>query len=142
MDGRQRRSIVNTLLQAQRFLLIGGANTIVGVALVYALLFLGLGATESNFIGYAITIPVSYVAHSRISFQRKEIRLQSFSRYLVAVLLSYLSNFLLLIVLTKTLSINRYLAQIPAFATYAIVFFLLGRFFVFPQNHALESAGE
>jgi putative flippase GtrA len=127
-------------MQVRRFLLIGGANTIAGLALIYALLFIGLSPCAGNFVGYAIMIPLSYVAHSWISFHRKEIRLQSFLRYIAAVALSYLTNLLLLTVLTRVLSINGYLAQIPAFAAYAIVFFILNRLFVFPQNHALKSA--
>lgn len=132
---------MNALTQGKRFLLIGGVNAITGLALVYALIFIGLSPTAGNFVGFAILIPFSYIAHSWISFQHKEIRLQSFLRYIAAVVLSYLANFLLLVVLTRVLSINGYLAQIPGFTTYAIVFFFLNLLFVFPQNHALKWAG-
>lgn len=139
-DGYRWSSLVQTLAQARRFLLVGAATTSGGLALVYGLIFSGLGPAVANLIGYAVALPLSYVAHSWISFRHKEIRLQSFSRYIVAVALSYLANFLVVVVLTRVLLINGYLAQIPAFAAYAVVFFFLNRLFVFPQTQVLKPA--
>jgi putative flippase GtrA len=120
----------------QRFLLVGGSNAVIGSVLIYSLLFAGLGAESANFIGYAIMIPLSYVAHARISFQRREIKVISFWKYLLAVFISFSLNFAVLVALTRFSSISRYLAQIPAFAVYGLVFFSLNRLFVFAERPA------
>lgn len=118
----------------QRFLLVAGSNSVIGFALIYSLLFAGLGAEGANFIGYAIMLPLSYVTHARISFQRREIKIMAFWKYVIAVLVSYTLNFAVLVALTRFVSVSRYLAQIPAFATYGLVFFCLNRLFVFAQR--------
>lgn len=119
---------------AQRFLLVGGSNAIIGFMLIYSLLFAGLGAEGANLIGYAIMLPLSYVAHARISFQRREIKITAFWKYILAVLVSYALNFAVLVALTRFVLVSRYVAQIPAFATYGLVFFGLNRLFVFAEK--------
>lgn len=118
----------------QRFLLVAGSNSLIGFVLIYSLLFAGLGAEGANLIGYAIMLPLSYVAHARISFQRREIKTMAFWKYILAVLVSYTLNFAVLVALTRFVLVSRYVAQIPAFATYGLVFFGLNRLFVFAEK--------
>lgn len=118
----------------QRFLLVAGSNSVVGFALIYGLLFAGLGAKSANFVGYAIMLPLSYVTHARISFQRREVKVMAFWKYVIAVFVSYAMNFAVLVALMRFASVSRYLAQIPAFAAYGLVFFCLNRLFVFADR--------
>jgi putative flippase GtrA len=122
------------LIEGRRFLLVGAASMTAGLVLIYGLLFLGCGPATANFVGYAVAIPLSYIAHAWISFQHREIRLGSFSRYLIAVLLSYFSNLLVLIAVTRVFAVSGYVAQIPALGAYGMIFFLLNRLFVFPRR--------
>jgi putative flippase GtrA len=117
--------------QAVRFLLVGGVNTIAGLSLIYGLIFVGLGPIVANVIGYSLLLPLGYLAHSFVSFNYRGPHIRSSLRYLLALVVSYLASMGVLVVASKVLGFNDYLAQLPAFATYAIVFFLLSRIFVF-----------
>jgi putative flippase GtrA len=120
--------------QAVRFLLVGGANTVAGLLLIYGLIFIGLGPIAANFIGYSLLLPLAYLAHSFVSFNYRGPHVRSSLRYLIALVVSYLASMGVLVVASKVLGFNDYLAQLPAFATYAIVFFLLSRMFVFSAS--------
>lgn len=131
---------MNALTQARWFLLVGSLTTMTGLGLIYGLRLAGLGPLTANFVGYAVAIPLSYVAHATISFRGQKIRLASFSKYIIAILVSYLSNLVILITLIKIFVVNSYLAQIPAFGAYGVAFFLLNRWFVFSEKHPFLAA--
>lgn len=117
--------------QSARFAAVAAGNVALGLAIIYSLLALGLGPISANAIGYLIAIPISYLGHARISFGRQSVDWRSAVYYLVAVLVSYGCNLAVLFISTKMLDLNGYLAQVPAIGIYALVFFLLSRFFVF-----------
>lgn len=123
------------LLDAFRFALVAGANTLVGIILIYSLLFLGLSPLVANLAGYAVVIPLSYLAHARISFQKRRLKLRSFSLYGAAVFVSYLTNLVIMMAIMEVFHVNSYLAQIPAFAAYGLCFFFLNRAFVFAEGY-------
>lgn len=126
--------------QAIRFLLVGSANTIAGLCFIYGLIFFGVGPVIANFVGYAVAVPLGYVSHALVSFDYRGRHARSFPRYLIALVIAYVINLTILLGVMKILFLSKYLAQIPAFMSYAVVFLLLNRHFVFPAPNTKTPA--
>jgi putative flippase GtrA len=120
-----------------RFLIVGGCNTAVGLALIF-LLRQFLPDTWANLLGFVLYTPLTYFTHKKMTFAHAGPNGMAFVRYVLAVIVGYGVNYGVL-VLALALAVNPYLAQTLAVGSCAVVSFLLFRFCVFrPRNsHAV-----
>lgn len=115
-----------------RFGLIGLVNTVVGFAVIVALMA-GAGWTPlaANVGGYGVGLTVSYLLNRRFLLPQRPARRGSLPRFVLAFLLAYGVNLGVLWVGLHVVAAPAIPAQAVAVASYAVVFFLLCRFHVF-----------
>jgi putative flippase GtrA len=117
-----------------RFAVVGAANTIAGLALIFACkAFLGLGDVAANFIGYAIALLIGFALNKRWTFDYGGPAAGAFGRYLLVLLVAYLANLCVTLFAIRVMQMNGYLAQAAGVLPYAITGYLGSRFFAFAR---------
>jgi len=120
-----------------RFSLVGVFNTIVGYALIFSLMFLGVGVYLSNALGYGVGFIVSFLLNKNFVFRSRGCYLRESMKFLMFMGLAYLLNLTTLHFLLR-FDVNPYLCQLIAGATYSIAMYLTSRKWVFLKSKALE----
>jgi putative flippase GtrA len=117
-----------------KFLLTGVLNTLVGLSVIYLLMWLlAIPAKPANLIGYAVGIVFSYQVNSRWTFGYREALWPVLPRYALVVVLAYLANLACLRSLLEW-RVNAYVAQALALPPYTAIGFLGMRFWVFNKK--------
>lgn len=125
------RTRVSFIKQAARFGLVGVANTVLSLALIYAFLFLlGWPDALANITGYAIGLLQSFVLNRNWTFRSQERILPSLARFLVVFAVAYSLNLALVLALRRA-GVDQAIAHAAGMPVYTLVFFLLSRWFVF-----------
>ena len=109
----------------------GVLNTLVGFAVIFVLMGLGVSPTLSNVGGYLVGLIFGFFVAKKIVFRSKgHVTTEGF-RYLAAFLISFIMNLLVLQLALLALHWNAIPAQFLAAATYTIIMYLLSRWLVF-----------
>ena len=114
-----------------RFLLTGAANTLLGLAIIYALKLLGMHDVAANLLGYALGIWISYAMHASWSFEYRGSIRAALPRYVLVTVLAYLANLATVSVALYWWELNGYVAQALGIPPYALVSYLGSRLYVF-----------
>ena len=109
--------------------MVGIVNTLFGFSIIFLLMFLGVGATLSNAIGYALGALLSYLLNKKYTFGGAKHSTLLALKFFSVLFIAYLLNLFTLQWLLE--SINPYLAQIGAAVVYTLSSFLLAKFIVF-----------
>ncbi|MCO4876538.1 GtrA family protein [Paraburkholderia caribensis] len=118
--------------QLIRFLLVGAFNTGFGYCIIFFCMYvLKISPEESNVIGYAIALGVSYALNRRITFESNEKRTGEILKFLLVFLFAYSANLLALIFLFRVLHLEKGVSQVLAGIFYVCVSFLLNKYYVF-----------
>jgi len=118
-----------------RFLFTGMLNTLVGLGVIYLLMWLfGMSERPANLIGYGVGVVFSYQVNSRWTFGYREALLPVLPRYALVILLAYLANLACLHLLLGW-QVNGYLAQALALRPYTAIGYLGMRFWVFKKKY-------
>jgi putative flippase GtrA len=127
-----------------RFLLVGAANTIVGLSMMYLLLHVvGLSYWLSTFIGNGVGACVSYFLNRRFTFHSDQSVSKSMIRFIVVILFCYFISYtigehfiqwLLQHSPTLTSSVKMDLAVLISTLLYTILNYLGQKLFVFPKK--------
>ena len=126
---------------ALRFVLVGAANTLIGLLTIYAAKWLlGMGDVVANAVGYAIGLAVSFQMHARFTFRYTGPQLAALVKYVLVIVASYLLNLTTVMTAIHGLHINSYLAQAMGIVPYTLCMYLCSRHFVFVQSDALPEA--
>lgn len=120
------------LLQFVKYNLVGVVNTLVGFSIILLLMYMGLSATVSNILGYAIGTVISYILNSKYTFVSSTNNQAILVKFVMALTLAYILNFMTLQWLLAL--INPYLAQLGAAVVYSISSFMLVKYFVFKEG--------
>jgi putative flippase GtrA len=115
-----------------RFLIVGMANTIAGLLVIFVCKgLMGMGDIMSNLLGYGIGIALGFLLNKRWTFEYVGGTCRAFWRYLVVVTLAYGANLATVLFGIVTLHLNSYLAQAAGILPYTVVSYLGSRFIVF-----------
>jgi putative flippase GtrA len=116
---------------AMRFLLVGVANTAVGLLVVVSCAqWFGWPPFAANGAGYAAGLGFGFILNRGWTFgDRRQVTITA-PRYLMSFALSYAANAAVLAA-GLDLALSAPVAQMLALSTYSVVFFLLSRYFVF-----------
>jgi putative flippase GtrA len=117
-----------------RYALAGILNTAVGVAVLFALAYIGVEPLISNIIGYACGITVGFVSAKGFVFRSDGHIAHEAMRYLVAFAISYTANLIVLLLTAYVLGFANVLSQLLAITTYVIVMFFCTREYVFRRS--------
>lgn len=123
--------------QFATFLVVGAANTLAGLAVIFGCLrFLDLPPLAANAAGYAVGLVVSFLLNGRFTFQRAPMSAATFVRFVLVIGVAYLANAAAVLALSPA---NRYLAQVAGMAIYTILSFAGCRLFVFRRRESRAS---
>jgi putative flippase GtrA len=118
--------------QFLRFLIVGCANTLIGLAVIYAALgLIGLGNIAANATGYAVGLAASFLLNKAWTFRYSGPVWLAFIKFIATFAVAYLLNLGTLWLLIHRAGVNGYLAQAVAIVPYTVSFFLLSRVLVF-----------
>jgi len=125
---------------AVRYIVVGLANTLIGLFVIYMGLFaFGLGNVSANAVGYTVGILCSFALNKRWTFSHEGKALPAFIRFLVIVLLAYAANLATVLLAADVLGWNRYVAQGLGVVPYVVVGYVGSRLFAF-RSPARQSA--
>ena len=109
--------------------IVGIVNTLFGFSIIFFLMFIGIGPTLSNAIGYALGAILSYMLNKKYTFGDIRHSTLLAIKFFSVLFVAYLLNLLALQWLLGL--INPYLAQVGAAVVYTLSSFLLAKFMVF-----------
>ena len=125
-----------------RFLVVGAANTLVGLMVIYACKWLfRLDDVTSNVIGYLIALANSFFLNRAWTFTNTGPVLPAMIRFLGVFVIAYLVNLATVMLAIDLLRVNAYLAQACGIAPYTIVSYLGSRYFAFRTHPAPARPG-
>lgn len=128
------------MAQLLKFLLVGLANTGVGLPCIWgAMSLLQLNEVTANLFGYGIGLVFSFTLNRSWTFTHSEAVSRSFARWLVAAMLAYAGNLVIVLTAIRAARIDAYLAQPLGIGAYTAIMFLASRFYVFRASRRLES---
>ena len=132
--------------QLLTFCAIGVANSLLGLAVIFALKWLaGMPDVGANFIGYAVGLAASFFLNKTLTFAHRGNYLGTAVKFGLVQLLAYGANLLTVLLLIRA-GTNTYLAQAAGIVPYSAIGFLGGKYFAFrsiaaPSPGAGDSAG-
>ena len=115
-----------------RFLLTGLANSAVGWAVIFGGLWAGMSGLAANAAGYGVGLVLSFTLNRRYVFgMTGAVTGREVARFMAAFAIAYGANVAVLIAAEAVIGADHPLAQLPALATYVLIFFVLSQRFVF-----------
>ncbi|WP_374992396.1 GtrA family protein [Paraburkholderia sp. SARCC-3016] len=123
------------LKQLFRFGLVGVVNTLIGLFIIYAIMYLfGAGLAIANFIGYIFGFIVSFILNRIWTFRDQRSIRRVLPKYLSVACASYLLNLLVVLLVNDQFKFNGYLTQLLGVVTYTVCMFLGCRYLVFSTS--------
>lgn len=118
--------------QMVRFLLVGVANTMVGLGTIWSLIGLaGWDDLPANAAGYIVGLTCSFLLNRRWTFAHTGAWWQALWRFMVVFGVAYTANLAAMIALRDGLHLDRYMSHALATVPYTLLFFLGSRLFAF-----------
>ena len=115
-----------------KFVIVGVANTLVGLLVIYLCKWLlGLSDALANICGYMIGLAVSFLLNRGWTFQHSGAVLPALARFLAVFALAYLLNLATVLVAIHSFGVNSYLAQAIGMPVYTVFFYIGSRYFAF-----------
>lgn len=133
------RKLVSASSDKIRFIIVGVANTLTGLTIIYVLkFFFDIPDAPANLVGYVIGVLQSFVLNKSWTFRFTGAALPALPRFLIVVSFAYFSN--LFTVLTAIAAgVDSYLAQALGVAPYAVFGYLGNKYFVFPEERCASN---
>ena len=122
---------------AVRFVIVGVINTLTGLSVIFLLKWaLAVPDVAANLAGYGLGLIVSYFLNARWTFSfRGPLRAGSW-RFILTIVVAYLTNLATVSAALYWFSINSYVSQAAGVAPYALVTYFLSKHFVFADRFA------
>jgi len=117
-----------------KYILVGGFNSFISYSIIFFLMYFGMIAEISNFIGYFFGILMSYYVNKRFTFSSSEGHQKTFMKFIGSMSIAYIVNLFLLIILIRFLNFNEYLSQLLSGIAYTLVGFILSKKWVFKSK--------
>jgi putative flippase GtrA len=117
--------------QFARYLLVGCITTSVGLGCIYLAMWFGANDVAANALGYGVGIPMSYALNSVWTFGRREVRVNSFWRFIVVLAVAYPVNLITMLAARDLAGVDSHIAQMLGILAYTLTGFFGSRVFVF-----------
>lgn len=121
-----------------RFLIVGVANTVTGLLVIYAAKwFIGANDVLANAIGYGIGLIQSFILNANWTFKYRGRMAPAITKFLLTFLCAYALNLATVMTAINLFSVNSYVAQAMGVPPYTLFFYLVSRYVVFvPERDA------
>lgn len=130
-------------LQLLRFLLVGVANTAVGLGTIFLLKWAaGMDDVPANLIGYLLGLCLSFALNRNWTFGHRGALLPAALRFAAVFAVAYAANLLTVLLLRDVAGLNSYLCHVLAMFPYTALFFIGSRVFVFASRPESPGARE
>lgn len=116
----------------------GVINTIVGFIVIFSAMGLGFSPVASNVAGYSVGFIFGFVLSKKFVFRSNGHFVIESIRYLIAFVISFLFNLLVLQLTLMYLHFHVVPSQITASVAYTLLMYILTRLFVFNTTRAGE----
>ena len=120
--------------QVIRYGIVGIATNALGYSIYLIITYLGMPPKVTVSILYPVSIAIAYISHGKWTFRTGEATFRSFWRFVLAYLLGYLTNILLLYYCVDIMGYPHQWAQLGAMFVVALQLFLTLKYFVFPKK--------
>jgi putative flippase GtrA len=129
-------NIINrkSALQIFRYGVVGVLNNLLGYGIYLLVTFFWLEPMVAISMLYPVGAITAYFGHSKYAFAYQGKHTYALVRYIIAHLIGYGVNFLMLYILWEKLKFPHQAVQAVAIVVVAGVLFLLFRYFVFPHS--------
>ena len=118
-----------------RFILVGVANTLVGLGVIWCVKeLLWRGNVVSNISGYVVGVTVSFILNKRWTFSFRGDSGAALIRFLTVVIISYVANLLTVLALVRVSGRDSFWFQVCGAVAYSSLFYLGCRWYAFPQG--------
>ncbi len=121
-------------LQLFRYGVVGVLNNLLGYGIYLLVTFFWLEPMVAISLLYPVGAITAYFGHSKYAFSYQGRHTHALVRYIIAHLIGYGVNFLMLYLLWEKLKFPHQAVQVAAIIVVAGVLFLLLRYFVFPHS--------
>ena len=122
------------LRQVIRYGVVGVINNLLGYLIYLLITYYWLDPMVAVSLLYPVGVITGYFGHSKYAFAYQGKNTHALLRYLIAHLISYGVNLLLLYIFWEKLNFPHQLVQAAAIFIVAGVLFILFRYFVFPHS--------
>jgi putative flippase GtrA len=113
------------LREVEKFLTVGAANTLVGLAVIYAAKwFFRIGDIGANALGYSVGLLLSFTLNSRWTFAYRGANVPAFAKFTLVTLVAYAANLVTVLVSIRWFGVNEYLAQAAGVVPYTLIGYL------------------
>ncbi len=130
------------MAQLLRFGFVGLVNTALGYSLILAALYAGANDYLANAIGYAAGITVGYFLNKKFVFNASKFSDKAqFTRYLIAVAISYMLNLAVVWLGVNAGYAGSPLVHLAAMVCYSVMQFILSKYFVFQTSKEEQALG-
>lgn len=120
-------------LSLLRFLLVGVANTMVGMGTIFICLQLGMHDVAANAVGYGLGLLFSFFGNRAWTFRHNGPVWPAAWRFGVVFAFAYAANLLTTLAALQLLGTGSFLAQLAGMPPYTVLFYLGSRFLVFKR---------
>lgn len=122
------------IMQIIRYGVVGVITNLLGYLVYLFVTWLGVDPKVTVGVLYPIAATIGYFGHSKYSFSHDERHRDAMPRYVVAHVVGYLSNILLLYVFVDKLHYPHQLVQLMAIFILVFYFFIVLRVYVFKSE--------
>ena len=137
---RPRRLMSRAHAAPIRFILVGIANTLVGLFVIFSLkAALGLGDVFSNVLGYLIGLINSFVLNRAFTFKFKGATSKALTRFGAVALVGYALNLLVVMGSITLLKVNSYVGQALGVLPYTLFTYFGFKYYAFRQDAASQA---
>lgn len=114
-----------------KYLCVGIVNSILGYAIIFILIYVGVIAEISNFLGYFIAIFVSFYLNKYFTFNDEVKNKLQILKFMFSMVISYILNLIVMSFSYRIIEINVYISQILGGFVYTFTGYLLSKNWVF-----------
>jgi len=109
----------------------GVVNTILGFVVIFSAMALGFSPVVSNVAGYAVGFTSGFVLSKKFVFRSSGHFVAESVRYVIAFVISFLFNLLVLHLALTYFDLHAVISQIVAAVSYTMLMYILTRVYVF-----------
>ncbi len=120
--------------QLLRFIIVGIFNTIIGLSVIYVLIYFGFNNYISNIFGYLVGLSISFILNKYYVFNTQnnnQIVHKQFVKFILIFLIAYSVNITALFITLNYVS--NYTAQFIAMIAYTVINFILNKYITFKE---------
>ena len=115
-----------------RFLIVGAANTLLGLSVIYtAKIFWQFDDVSANIVGYSAGLVLSFSLNRHWTFAHFGPRLPALARFLFVALAAYALNLVTVMIAISYFGVNSYIAQALGIAPYTLTSYFGSKYFAF-----------